>query len=186
MTVASATVAEYLERLGSSSAVPGGGSAAALAGAMGAALLAMVAAISARKITDPAEKAQLLALVPELEELRGGLLRLSEEDIDAYQAVIDARKRRAPQPEIDDAYIRAAEVPLETATAADQALDRFTAVSAHAWPMTRSDLEAGKALLEVALGAALANVAVNLPDLPAQTRLRIHDAYAELASRKRC
>jgi len=50
--------------------------------------------------------------------------------------------------------------------------------------MTRSDLEAGKALLEVGVRAALANVAVNLPDLQGEARLRIERSYADLAARR--
>lgn len=182
--VLTGTVRAYLDDLGAGSAVPGGGSAAALAAAMGAALVSMVAKISARKAADPTARARLLELAPELDDLRGRLGRLSQEDIDAYQAVIDARKRKAAPEVLAQAYLRAAEVPLETAMAADRALDLFSEVTTRAWEMTRSDLEAGKALLEVGVRAALANVAVNLPDLEDEPRLRIERAYADLAARR--
>ena len=182
--VLSGTVHEYLESLGASSAVPGGGSAAALAAAMGVALVSMVAKISARKAADEKDRAHLLGLVPELDDLRGRLGRLSQDDIDAYQAVIDARKRKAAPDVLARAYARAAEVPLETAMAGDRALDLFSETSRLAWEMTRSDLEAGKALLEVGVRAALANVAVNLPDLQGEARLRIERSYADLAARR--
>lgn len=180
MTVASTAVGEYLDQLGSTSAVPGGGSAAALAGAMGAALVGMVAGISARKAADPADRARLQAFAPELAELRARLVGLSQEDVAAYQAVLDARKRKAPPEELNRASTRAAEVPLEAAIACDRALAIFTEVSGLAWPMTRSDLDAGAALLRVGLLAALANVAVNLPDLAGPTRARIEAGYAAL------
>ncbi len=176
-------VGEYLDNLGASSAVPGGGSAAALAAAMGVALLSMVAKISAKKASDPRDRARLLELVPELDELRARLGRLSQDDIDAYRAVIDARKLGGARDDLDQAYTRAAEVPLDTARAANRGLELFPEVSARAWGMTRSDLEAGRALLEVGFRGAAANVAVNLPDLQGETRARIERAYAELAAR---
>ncbi len=185
MTVGSTSVEEYLRQLGSTSAVPGGGSAAALAGAMGVALTQMVAGISARKAAEPADQERLAALVPELDRLRGRLLQLSQDDIDAYQAVLDARKRRAPPDELAQASARAADVPLQTATACDQALSLFSEVSPRAWQMTRSDLDAGGALLRVGLQAALANVAANLPDLDQATGARIAGAHAALQAKNR-
>ena len=54
------TVGEYLAALGSTAAVPGGGSAAALSAAMGAALVSMVAKLSARKAASAPERAAQL------------------------------------------------------------------------------------------------------------------------------
>ena len=179
-TVLQGTVEDYLASLGSGSAVPGGGSAAALAAAMGVALLAMVAKISARKAPEEQDRARLLALVPELEALQRRLGELSQEDIDAYRAVIDARKARASTDDLAKAVLRAAEVPLESATQAARGLDLFPEIRARVWAMTQSDLEAGRALLEVGLQAALANVAVNLPDLDAGARRRIEGPYQRL------
>jgi len=183
--VLASSVKEYLDQLGSGSAVPGGGSAAAVAGAMGVSLLAMVARISARKTGDSPDGSRLLELVPELDELRARLGRLSQDDIDAYRGVIDARKRGALPADLERAYEHAAEVPLETARAADRGLAIFTEVSRSAWEMTRSDLDAGRALLDVSLKVALANVAVNLPELAEPGRVKLEREYAELAARRR-
>lgn len=178
------SVEEYLDKLSSGSAVPGGGSAAAVAGAMGVALVAMVARISARRKGDGADSTRLQELLPELERLRADLGRLSQEDIDAYRAVIDARKSKAPQPDVERAYARAAEVPLETARAAARGLELLPRVSLLAWEVTRSDLDAGRYLLELGLRVALANVAVNLPELKGEVRNRIETDYTALAGPK--
>jgi formiminotetrahydrofolate cyclodeaminase len=183
-TVLQSTVEDYLSRLGSGSAVPGGGSAAALAAAMGVALLSMVAKISAKKAPTEQGRAQLLGLVPELDALQRRLGELSQEDIDAYRAVIDTRKAGASPADLANAVVRAAEVPLESASLAARALDLFDPLSSHTWAMTQSDLEAGRALLEVGLRVALANVAVNLPDLEPGVRLRIEAASKQLAARR--
>ena len=89
------TVGDYLQALASTAAVPGGGSAAALAAAMGAALVSMVAKLSAKKARAVEDREVLTGLVPELDRLAVRLLELSQDDIDAYRAVIDARKSGA-------------------------------------------------------------------------------------------
>ena len=85
------TIGDYLQALASTAAVPGGGSAAALAAAMGAALVSMVAKLSAKKARTDEIRAALTGLVPELDQLAERLVELSQDDIDAYRAVIDGR-----------------------------------------------------------------------------------------------
>ena len=174
------TVDEYLAALRSTAAVPGGGSAAALGAAMGAALVSMVAKLSARKATAEPERAALDAAVPELDQLADRLLDLSQQDIDAYRSVIDARKSGAPASERERAYERAAEVPLAVATAAARALSLAADVSKHAWEMTASDLAVGNELLEAGFHGGLGNVAINLPDLRGEAAARIEREYQQL------
>ena len=174
------TVGEYLEALRSTAAVPGGGSAAALGAAMGAALISMVAKLSARKATAEADRAALNALHPELDQLADRLLDLSQQDIDAYRAVIDARKAGAAGAELERAYERAAEVPLEVGTAAARALVLAADASTRAWAMTASDLAVGTELLQAGFHGALGNVAINLLELRGEAAARIERAYQRL------
>ena len=174
------TVEEYLAALRSTAAVPGGGSAAALSAALGAALVSMVAKLSARKATAEPDRSALNALHPELDQLADRLLDLSQQDIDAYRAVIDARKSGAEDIPLERAYERAAEVPLAVATAAARALALAAAASTRAWEMTASDLAVGNELLEAGFRGALGNVAVNLPELHGEAATRIERAYRQL------
>ena len=174
------TVGAYVEALASTAAVPGGGSAAALAAAMGAALVRMVAKISAKKAKQESDRAALDGLVPKLDQLAAQLLDLSQQDIDAYRAVIDGRKREADSEEIQRAYVGAAEVPLAAARAATEALALAAEVSKHAWEMTASDLAAGNELLHTGLSGALGNVAINLPELTGEAAARIEREYRAL------
>src|SRR5207245_9307849 len=112
------SVGDDLQALASTAAVPGGGSAAALAAAMGAALVSMVAKLSAKKARTDEIRASLLGLVPELDQLAERLLELSQDDIEAYRAVIDTRKTGAPAAALERAYERAAEAPPATTPAA--------------------------------------------------------------------
>ena len=174
------TVGAYLEALASTAAVPGGGSAAALAAAMGAALVSMVAKLSARKTKSVEDRELLTGLVPELDQLAARLLELSQDDIDAYRAVIDARKSGAQADMLALVYERAAEVPLQAATAASRAIALLPEVSRRSWEMTASDLAVGSELLQTGLSGALGNVATNLPELQGDAAARIEAAYRAL------
>jgi formiminotetrahydrofolate cyclodeaminase len=178
------TVGDYLQALASTAAVPGGGSAVALAAAMGAALLSMVAKLSAKKAKVVEDREVLEGLVPELDQLAARLLQLSQDDVDAYRAVIDARKSGARGDALGRAYERAAEVPLAAATAAARALALLPDVSKRAWDMTASDLAVGSELLETGFAGALGNVAINLPELQGDAAARIERAYLELRTLK--
>jgi formiminotetrahydrofolate cyclodeaminase len=174
------TLGDYLEALGSTAAVPGGGSAAALAAAMGAALVSMVAKLSAKKSKTVEDRELLNHLVPDLDRLAARLLELSQEDIDAYRAVIEARKSGATGEALARAYERAAEVPLEAATVTSRAIALLPEVSRRAWEMTASDLAVGSELLQTGLSGALGNVAINLPELQGDAAARVEAAYRAL------
>jgi methenyltetrahydrofolate cyclohydrolase len=178
------TVGDYVQALASTAAVPGGGSAAALAGAMGAALVSMVAKLSAKKAKAVEDREVLTGLVPELDQLAARLLELSQDDIDAYRAVIEARKSGAQGEALERTYERAAEVPLATATAAARGLALLPQVSKRAWEVTASDLAVGSELLETGFHGALGNVAINLPELRGEAAARVERAYGELRSLK--
>src|SRR2546421_108440 len=177
------TIGEYLHALASTSAVPGGGSAAAVAAAMGAALVSMVAKLSAKKARTDEIRAALSGLVPELDQLADRLLELSQDDSDAYRAVIDARKAGGPGAALERAYERAAEVPLAAASAAARGLVLAAQTSQNAWSVTASDLTVGSELLETGRDGALANVAINLPELRGGAAARIERAYRELMAK---
>jgi methenyltetrahydrofolate cyclohydrolase len=174
------TLGDYLQALASTAAVPGGGSAAALAAAMGAALVSMVAKLSAKKSKTVEDREALTRLVPDLDRLAARLLELSQEDIDAYRAVIEARKSGAAGEALARAYERAAEVPLEAATVTSRAIALLPQVSRRAWEMTASDLAVGSELLQTGLSGALGNVAINLPELQGDAAARVEAAYRAL------
>jgi methenyltetrahydrofolate cyclohydrolase len=176
------SIGAYIDQVASAAAVPGGGSAAAVAAALGAALTAMVARISAKKAADDGDRQRLLEAVAELDRLRTDLVRLSQEDIDAYRSVLETRKAAAESSVIGRAIEGAAIVPLETAKAAARARAISDDVGAKAWSMTRSDWQVGRDLLTTGLRGALANVEVNLADLRGEARDRIERAYREVAA----
>src|SRR5712691_1344592 len=78
----------FSDDLSSAEPVPGGGSAAAYAGAMGAALAAMVARIAAKRD----ESDEFHSFVEEMDNLRADFLRLVDDDSAAYARVAEAIK----------------------------------------------------------------------------------------------
>jgi len=179
------TLGEYLNELAASSAVPGGGSAAAIAGAMGAALLSMVVKVSLKKSL---EQSELQDVAPLLERMTRRLAALGQEDVNAYRAVLTIRKEPAAAPgrgeRLGAAFERAARVPLETATLAGEAIDLAERLTPFAWKAVLSDLETARQLLVTAFEGGMANVAINLADLEGAARAQVEAAYRELGSRR--
>jgi glutamate formiminotransferase/formiminotetrahydrofolate cyclodeaminase len=177
------TVAEFLGRLAARTPTPGGGSSAAVAGALGAALGEMVVAYSTPAKQTPS--APLAALARELVEARGTFLELATADTDAYEAVRTARRERKAAPEdpgaqgrVVQALRRATEVPLDIARLARRLQERLEANRELTNAALSSDLVSGLALLRAAVESALANVAINLTDLRA-SGLPVADLEAE-------
>ncbi|HEV8536664.1 MAG TPA: cyclodeaminase/cyclohydrolase family protein [Candidatus Limnocylindria bacterium] len=170
------TLRAFSDDLSADTPVPGGGSAAAYAGAMGAALAAMVARITVKK--DGSE--QLRDLVEEMDNLRADFLRLVDDDSAAYARVAEAMKlprkteeqRKARQERMQAALLAASRVPLEVAETARRLLDACERGVATASPMTASDIGVGALMAETALRGAALNVMINLASVkdPAQVK----------------
>jgi glutamate formiminotransferase / formiminotetrahydrofolate cyclodeaminase len=164
------TLASFTSRLAARTPTPGGGSAAAAAGALGAALGEMVLAYS----IDPARPdVELGATSETLRTGRRRFLELVEEDARSYEAVRGARraKKESPGEATSAAYVaairRAAEVPLGTARLAAELSVRLEAVRSRTKKALASDLVTSLALFRATIDGALANVAINLEDLKA-------------------
>ena len=164
------SVLDFLGKVAARTPTPGGGSVAAVAGAMGAALGEMVVAYSTPAKQTPTPS--LVALAKELAEGRGTFLELANADTDAYEAVRAARRDRKAKPEdpaaqraFVEALRHAAEVPLDTARLARRLQGQLGAHREQTNAALGSDLVSGLALLRAAADSALANVSINLTDL---------------------
>lgn len=160
------TLRAFGDDLASSAAVPGGGSAAAYAGAMGAALAAMVGRIAERK-----EKAEATtALIGEADNLRADFMRLVDDDSAAYGRVSEAMKlpkatdddKRARTERLQAALLAASRVPLEVARTSRRLLELCERNMERAPAATVSDIGVGALLAETALRGAALNVMINL------------------------
>lgn len=163
----------WLDRLASKEPTPGGGSAAAVAGATACALGEMVLGLTLGREKFAAVEAQLAPLLPEFRELRAEFLRLADQDSAAYDAFMAAvrlpkatpAEQEARKAAMQQAAKRAAEVPLHTAQAAVEALRRLALVARLGNPNARSDAVVGAMHAWTAYHGARLNVLANLDGL---------------------
>jgi formiminotetrahydrofolate cyclodeaminase len=182
------TVNALVARLDSSDPVPGGGSAAAIAGAMGAALVGMVVSLTSGRPGAEDHEQRLAELRGSSAEAHQTLLELAQRDSVAYQSVVNARRlpresdeqRQGRREAVARAMHDAAEAPLLSARRALAVLEDAAAVAPIGNVNAVSDAGVAALLAWTALRGAILNVRINLPYLAADDPLR--EAGHELAA----
>jgi formiminotetrahydrofolate cyclodeaminase len=167
------SVAQLMAALSSPDPTPGGGTAAAVAGAMGASLLVMVTGLAKSKTNTDDEKAALASARAAIEPIAASMMRLADADTDAFNEVMAAYKRPKATDEekaarsaaIQSALRGATETPLQTLRACVDALKHAGAVAAHGNRSAASDAGVAIGLLKAAADGAAANVQINLGSL---------------------
>jgi formiminotetrahydrofolate cyclodeaminase len=170
VTLTNLSVGELLGRFRSPDPTPGGGSAAALAGALGASLLAMVAGLPKSKAATEEDAQRLRAAGERCAALAADLERLVDVDSAAYELVMAAFKRPKATDEdkaarsaaIQAAYREAIAAPLAVMRACAAAAEQGVVVAGLGNPSASSDAAVGIELLGAALRGARLNVDVNL------------------------
>lgn len=164
------TVADLLAAFRSPDPTPGGGSASALAGALGASLLAMVAGLPKARAASAEDAARLSAAGERCAACSAELAALVDRDSEAYDLVVAAyRKPKGSDAEkasrsaaIQDAMRAAIAAPLDVMRVCAAAAEQGVAVAALGNPSASSDVQVGFALLGAGLRGAALNVDVNL------------------------
>ena len=167
------TVSELLDAISNPDPTPGGGTASAIAGAMGTALLTMVSGLAKSKNNADDEKAALEAARLALEPLRAELMRLADADSEAYGEVMAAYRRPKVSEEdraarttaIQAALRQATVVPLETLRTCAAVMPLAAQVAEAGNRSAASDVGVAIGLLEAAAAGAEANVRINLSGL---------------------
>jgi len=168
---------EFIEELSTNSPAPGGGSVSALAGALGAALSSMVAALSH-------EKKELLDLKPEMDEigieaqnLKDRLSFLVDEDTNAFNKVMDAnrlsatndKEQSAKNQAIEIANKYAIEIPLETAKKCFRVIELANTLVEKGNPNSVSDAGVAAEVALAGVSGACMNVLINLTSVEDET-----------------
>jgi len=163
------TLDGWLEELASGAPVPGGGSAAALAGALAGALVAMVARLTIGRKAYAGVERRAGEILAEAEGLRVELRRLVDDDAAAYAQVSAAYKIPKDDPTrtraIDAALLGAARTPADVATRAARLATLAGEIREIGNKNARSDATVAAGLARTAVAAALENVRVNVAGL---------------------
>lgn len=191
MKLTDKTLLELLAAFRSSDPTPGGGSASALAGAVGASLMAMVAGIPKPLATTEQDVARLEAAGARCAELSARLAALIDRDSEAYDMVVAAYRlpkggdaeKAARSTRIQEAMRAATEVPLEVMRACSDAIEQAAVVAAYGNRNASSDVQVGLELLGAGLRGAKVNVEINLGGLKdADYAGRTREAIERLAA----
>jgi methenyltetrahydrofolate cyclohydrolase len=170
MPLTQKSVSDLLAAFRSPDPTPGGGSAAALGGAAGASLLAMVAALPKPQASSDEDIAALQRAGARCTDLALQLERLVDKDTDAYDLVVGAyRMPKATDEEksartagIQAALQAATEAPLEVMRRCSEALGFADTVARLGNANASSDVKVAVALLGAGLAGAHENVEINL------------------------
>lgn len=162
-------ITEFMTELGSKAPVPGGGGAAALAGAAGASLGAMVGSLTAgkKKYVDVEEDIQ--DLMKEALALKDRLLSLIDEDAEGFQPLSEAygmpAETEAEKEEkariMEKALRKACKAPIEMMRCCCRVIDVCGEFAAKGSRLAVSDAGCGAILAKSALQAASLNVFIN-------------------------
>jgi glutamate formiminotransferase/formiminotetrahydrofolate cyclodeaminase len=163
----------FLDAVAAPSATPGGGSVAALAGALGASLGQLVAGLSRKKKSQAAHLEQLSEAVAEFQSASQTLSAAIDRDAASFDSVMAAYKLSQGSPDEvrrRDAAIQlalqcAATVPLEVARKAAEVFERLGQLEPISSPSMLSDIRVGRLMAAAAVRGALENVNINLESI---------------------
>jgi formiminotetrahydrofolate cyclodeaminase len=182
----------FLDAVAQPTATPGGGSVAALAGALGASLGQMVAGLSRKKKSQAAYVEPLTEALAQFQAASRQLAEAIDRDAASFDSVMAAYKLPQGTPEeqqrrdaaIQRALEGAANVPLDVARKAADIFERLGQLEAMSSPSMKSDIRVGRLMAAAAVRGALENVAINLESITdAAFASRMRAEAASLTSR---
>jgi formiminotetrahydrofolate cyclodeaminase len=198
MAFASKSLHTFLDELASAEPAPGGGSVAALSGALGASLVAMVCRLTIGKKGYEAVSAEMRAILPRAEALQRELVDLMQADTDAYTRVMNAYKlpkrtdeeKAARARALQAALQHASDVPLCVAEACVQVLALARPIAEKGNQNAVSDGGVGTLMAEAGLRGAAFNVRINLHSIDdaafvQSRRARVAKLFADAARAER-
>ena len=166
-------VSDFVDEVSRESPAPGGGSIAALAGSLGAALSSMVSNLTANKRGSEEVDEILNAAAEQAQEIKFELVRAIDADTDAFNAYMEARrlpakteqekqiKKQAEQ----DGLKQAVQVPLNTARLSLDALSVAQTVVEYGNPNSITDVGVGAQMAFAGVKGGVYNVLINLKDI---------------------
>lgn len=179
------SIQDYLDAVASNQPTPGGGTAAAITGAQGIALLCMVCRLTLGKRRFAMHESEISIMLTALEQQRQYCLELAQKDIEVFQQVIAAYQLPKNTKTaiatrtltIQSALKAATAIPLELLETCHRILPVAKKLQTLGNPSVISDVMVAKHLLTASLFSAKANVEINLAGITdqefCQTKLKI-------------
>lgn len=169
----SMVVSKFTDEVSRDSAAPGGGSISALAGALGAALAAMVCSITHGKRKFRKRRQRMEKISIEAQYLKDRLLTAVDADTEAFNSVLEAMglpqetndEKKIRSAAIREGYKQATLIPLETARLCLQAMKLAQVSSEEGLPAGVTDAGVAGLLARAGLDGAIYNVRINLPEV---------------------
>lgn len=163
-------IKNFLDQLASQSATPGGGSVAALTGAMGAALLSMVGNLTIGKEKYQDVEGKIKELLKKSENLRARFEELMEKDVEVFNELmvimklprITEEEKEYRNGKMQTSLKEAAQVPLAVAEKSKELIDICQEIAGIGSRNAISDAGVGVLLAEAAFDSAIINVKINL------------------------
>jgi formiminotetrahydrofolate cyclodeaminase len=167
------TLEDFLNALASKAPTPGGGSAAAVIGAMGAGLISMVCNVTLGKKGMEEVAAEMRAVCDQSEALRSRLTAMIAEDIAAFDGLMSAYRlpkgtdteKAARSMAIQRGLVGATNTPLDCARACAEVIKISRRAAQHGYAGVISDAGVGVLAAQTALRSAALNVQINAPML---------------------
>jgi len=166
-------IKSFLDEVASESPAPGGGSVAALAGALAAALSAMVCNLTLNKEKYASVHDEIEEVLERCEHTRDRLLDIVDKDTEAFNKVMDAIKlpkdteeeQKKRKKELQKALKGAALVPLETARLCAEVIELSKVVAQKGNQNSITDAASSAIIAEAGFRAAILNVKINLASI---------------------
>ena len=187
MGVKDSTVEEFLAQVAAPTATPGGGSVAALAGALSVALSRMVAGLARGKKGYESVERELTEIEARGKSIQARLETLVEDDARAYEAVLVSmrmprgsdQEKEARVAAMQTAYRKATEIPLETMERCVEALELAEAAVKKGNRSATTDAAVAILIAEAAIRGASLNCAVNIASIQDESFRRPTEARVE-------
>jgi glutamate formiminotransferase/formiminotetrahydrofolate cyclodeaminase len=167
------TVADFTHEVSRESPAPGGGSIAALAGALGASLFSMVSNLTASKPRSEKIDQVLFEIAEKAQNLKDELIKAVDDDTNAFNQYMEARRlpkkteeeKAARNRAMLDGLKEAVKVPLNTARLSLEALKLAKTVASVGNPNSITDVGVGAHIARTGVIGGIYNVLINLKDI---------------------
>lgn len=158
------TIEGFLNELASEQSIPGGGSAAALSGALNAAVISFISnlTIGKEKYKDVEDEAK--AILAESNQLKKEMLLMIDQDSQILSQILDSYKA-GDQAKVKSVCSDAVEFSMDMTKKALRLMELTLAISKIGNRMLASDFEVAAYIGDAAVGSAVANIKINLKSL---------------------